>query len=98
MKWLLSACVAGAAAFPNLMGRDYSKPGCTTSALCDKYIEVSDAEAHIPAQPNIATKASAARSNCGALGTCDTFDAASQYVSTTGDHAWQSPSASDVSQ
>ncbi|KXS98234.1 hypothetical protein AC578_270 [Pseudocercospora eumusae] len=66
--------------------RDYAQSGCSTSALCNKYIAVSDAEASIPASDNAATRLSKSRDNCGFLhkGQCTTFDAASQRVSTTG--------------
>lgn len=42
-----------------------------------------------------ATALSAARTNCGPT-PCNIFDAAEQYVSTTGDHAYASPAADEI--
>lgn len=81
---------------PHLRERDYAQPGCTVSRQCNAYLAVSDAQAHIPSSDNAATLASKARSNCGALALCKTFDAQDQYVSTSGPYAYKSPGYNDV--
>lgn len=106
MQWLHLALGATAVdAFPRVFealnaqheARDVAKAGCSISKLCNTKVEVSDAEAHIPSSPNAFTVASKARSNCGEIGVCDTFNAAEQYVSTSGNNAFRSPGYYDVS-
>lgn len=106
---LLALTVSTVSAFPNLspqlaeklVKRDYAsaaQPGCTTSTLCDTVIDISDEQANIPTTTNEAVKISQARNNCGFLHAdgCKTFNAEEQFVSTTGDHAWQSPAVTDI--
>ncbi|KAF7193697.1 Dothistromin biosynthesis peroxidase dotB [Pseudocercospora fuligena] len=103
---LLTCAFTAVNAFPfvldhldaGIQKRDYAQAGCSTSALCNKYIAVSDAQASIPASENAATRVSKSRDNCGFLhkGQCTTFDAASQRVSTTGQYAYQSPGPNDI--
>jgi len=102
----LLSLLGGAAAFPqvldvlqgrevnfNLNARDVAQPGCTTSAACENgaTYPVSDEDA------GTTTRGQIKSDNCGSVGVCDTFNAAEQFVSTTGDHAFQAPGKTDVS-
>lgn len=97
----LLLAAGGVSAFPGVMEalqkRDVAQPGCKVSKLCDTKIPISDAQAHIPSKPNALTKVSSDRTNCGIVGVCDEFNAAEQYVSTSGANAYKKPGKNDVS-
>ncbi|KAK4498561.1 hypothetical protein PRZ48_011219 [Zasmidium cellare] len=92
----------GAAAFPAVMeamsnnGKRQSNT-CSVSAKCNQKYSVTDAQiGYNPKAPTPAQVASAGRNHCGNLTPCTLFDAAEQYVSTSGAHAFQSPKSTDL--
>ena len=95
--WLLA--LEGVVAFPSVFEsvQQRATTGCTTNAACNQPFDVSDEIAGLtPDTPTAAQKASAARDNCGFVNFCTVFDAEEQLVSTTGAHAYQSPTAGDI--
>lgn len=103
---LLALALEGTLAFPSVLntlserdveGRAAAQGGCTTSALCNKKITISNSQiGYNPKAPTAAQQASANRNQGGALAPITTFDGDAQLVSTTGNNAYQSPSASQI--
>lgn len=102
---LLIAAIQGASAFPAVLEamaandglEARASTGCSTSALCNKKITVTDAQiGYNPKAPTAAQSASASRNHCGLLVPCTMFNAAEQKVSVSGANAFKSPAANQI--
>lgn len=103
---LFLLALQGASAFPGVLNtlaerhlreRATAQSGCTTSSKCNQKITISNSQiGYNPKAPTPAQKAHAKTQNCGLVNFCSVFDEEEQTVSTTGQYAYQSPSASQI--
>ena len=105
MKYSIIGLLAlnGVLAYPGVMqhlaqrNEPRAPASCKTNAACDAHMDVPDSKIGVtPGKTTPAQAVSRGRNHCGKLDPCTVFDLEEQYVSTTGQYAYQSPTADQI--